>query len=321
MELVAALVAGCSVLLLMVYAVRARALRPSEARLRRLVPVTAGADVQTQQGALLRRGASSIPVVERIMEARGWSARWGFDLERAGLRMRAGEFLLMRAALAVIALALFVVIGRSPLALLLGAVAAVILWIVPGMWLSIRIKRRISAIDKQLVEAITLISGALRAGFGFAQGIDVAMERLGPPISIEFGRMLLDVNLGASTEDALRALNDRLGSEDVDMVVTAILIQRNSGGNLAEVLDAVTETMRDRERLRGEINTLTAHQRLTGWILSLYPLALAGVFFVINSKMTSLLWTTLPGAVLLAIWLVLNVTGIFLMSRILHIDI
>jgi tight adherence protein B len=144
---------------------------------------------------------------------------------------------------------------------------------------------------------------------------------MGPPISVELSRMMLDMNMGASTEDALVAMNERIGSEDLDLVVTAILIQRQTGGNLTEVLDNVTEIMRDRERIQGEIKSKTASQRMSGLILSAWPAALGLLFFAINPSMMSLMWTTTPGVVLLVIWLTLNLLGFFTMRRVLAIDI
>jgi tight adherence protein B len=161
----------------------------------------------------------------------------------------------------------------------------------------------------------------VRAGFAFAQSLDVAAKRMGPPISVELNRVLLDISMGGSTEDALSAMNERICSDDVDMVVTAILIQRSSGGNLAEILDVVAETMRDRERVQGEIKTLTASQQLTGWILSLWPAALALGFFAITPSTMSRLWTTDAGLVLLGMWLTLNTLGVVSLRRILDIDV
>ncbi|HEX5478222.1 MAG TPA: type II secretion system F family protein [Dehalococcoidia bacterium] len=320
MEFLAAFTIAGALFLFAVYAIRSRSLRPTDARLLNLADSVPQQVSDTEQ-RFLRQDASGIPAVRRFLASRGYADRWAFDLERAGVKMRAGEYFLMRAVLGMVTLLLFAVIGRNALALLVGILAGFIMFMLPAFWLDFAVKRRIGAIDKQLVEAVTLIAGALRSGFAFSQALDVAADRLGPPISIEFNRVLLDVNLGASTEEALRALNARLASDDVDMVVTAILIQRNTGGNLAEVLDSVTETMRDRERLLGEIRTLTAHQQLTGWVLSIYPIVLAGVFFLISPNTTKLLWTTGPGFVLLVIWGILNISGIFAVRRILNIDI
>jgi tight adherence protein B len=321
-EVLAAAVTGGALFLLMLYAIRVRAMTPGEARLRYLSPQR---EVTLEQGedgeALLRRSASSIPAITRFLNARGYSQRWAFQLEQAGVTLRPGEYFLIRMVLALVTFAVLFVIGRNALMLVVAALGAAVAFMVPAIWLRMKVSRRIGKINAQLVETITLIANAQRAGFAFAQGVDVAAKRVGPPMSVELTRMMLDMNLGASTESALTAMNERIGSDDVDMVVTAILIQRQTGGNLSEVLDNVTETMRDRERIQGEIKTLTSSQRMTGWVLSLWPLALGLLFFAINPSMMSLMWTTGAGIVLLVIWGFLNTMGIFTIRRILDIDI
>jgi tight adherence protein B len=219
------------------------------------------------------------------------------------------------------AFVLITLFGRNVIALLVAIPVAVMVYMLPAYWVGFRIQRRLNKINAQLVETITLITNGIRAGFAFGQSVDAAAGRVGPPISVEFNRMLLDVNLGASMEEALTAMRDRIGSEDVDMLVTAILIQRNTGSNLVEVLESVTETMRDRERIQGEIKTMTSQQRLAGWILSLWPAGLGLLFFAINPSMMSIMWSTGLGIVLLVIWAVLNILGIVTIRRILDIDI
>lgn len=227
----------------------------------------------------------------------------------------------MRLSLAVLTVFVVTLIGRNGVAFAISLPLGAILFMLPAYWVRFRIMRRIEAINKQLVETFTLIANGLRAGFAFAQSVDVAAKRVGPPMSVELGRMLLDINLGMNTEDALRQMNERIASDDVDMVITAILIQRQSGGNLAEVLESVVETIRDRERIQGEIRTLTSSQRFTGWVLSVWPLCLALMFFAINPGIMSLMWETGAGRVLMGIWIALNVMGVFTIRRILDIDI
>lgn len=322
MEILAAIVASLSVLMLVAYAVRARAMSPADSRLRVLTPLHEVSMERREDGsAILRRGVSSIPALGRFLNRRGYSEAWQFDLQRAGSNLRPGEYFMVRMTAALIPFAVVFLLTRSPLGVVLAAVAALVGYKLPALWLRRRVGKRINAIEAQLMETITLISNAQRAGFAFAQGVDIAAKRMGPPISVELNRMLLDVNMGASTEEALVAMNERIGSEDLDLVVTAILIQRQTGGNLAEVLDNVTEIMRDRDRIRGDIKTMTASQRMTGWILSLWPATLGLVFFAINPGMMSLMWTTVPGIVLLVIWFTLNVLGVFSLRRILAIDI
>lgn len=321
MEYLAAIVASLAVLCLFTFVVRAQALRPAESRLHRLsasqqVRLDASGD-----GSILRRNPSSIPAVGRLLTNRGYATQWSSDLERAGLTLRPVEYLLIRLFLSTVAFLIVLLLLSNPLGLVIACVAGGAAFMLPAMWVGMRIKRRVKGIEAQLVETLTLMANSQRAGFAFAQAVELAAQRTGPPISIELNRMLLDLNLGASTEDALIGMNERVRSEDLDLVVTAILIHRQTGGNLAEILDNVTETMRDRERIRGEIKTLTASQRLSGAILSGWPVLLGLFFTAMNPGTMSLMWTTLPGIIILSVMLSLNLAGYLTIRRILAIDI
>ncbi|MEX2227441.1 MAG: type II secretion system F family protein [Dehalococcoidia bacterium] len=321
MEYLAAAGAGLAVLCLFTFLVRAQSLRPSESRLHRLSASRNVTIDQSGDGSILRRNPSSIPAIGRLLTNRGYAMQWSADLERAGLTLRPIEYILIRVLTASVAFLIVMLIFLSPLGLILACVAGAAGFMVPAFWVGMKIKGRVKGIEDQLVETLTLMSNSQRAGFAFAQAVELAAQRTGPPISIELNRMLLDLNLGASTEDALVAMNDRIGSEDLDLVVTAILIHRQTGGNLAEILDNVTETMRDRERIRGEIKTLTASQRLAGIILSGWPVVLGLIFTAINPSMMSLMWTTTAGIIMLVIMLTLNLAGYLSIRRILAIDI
>lgn len=319
MEAMAAIVAGAATFMFFAYMVRARAMRPQEARLQRLGE-SHTVRVSDDQGVAILRKQVQTPLT-RLLNAGTYAKRWEFELERADLKLRPNEYLMIRLALAAVTVLLISVVGRNGIAFIISLPLAYIMFMMPAYWVKFRTSRRIMAINKQLVETVELIAGALRAGFAFSQGIDVAAKRVGEPMSVELGRVLLDTNLGMSTEDALQAMNERIGSDDVDMVVTAILIQRQSGGNLAEVLQQVTETIRDRERIQGEIKTMTSQQQLTGWVLSLWPVLLGLAFFAFQPSIMRLFFTTGLGNVLLALWAGLWVLGVFLLRRILDIDI
>lgn len=321
MEFLVALAAGGSMFLLLAYMVRAHALRPSEARIRVLSSPADNVSVETtREGAAILRRMPNSPI-GRMLSASRYADRWRFELERAGLLLRPYEYFLIRLALGLVVVAFVTLVGRSGVVFLISIPLGLVAYMLPSYYVRFRTMRRIEAINKQLVETITLIANGLRAGFAFSQSVDVAVKRVGPPISEELGRMLLDVSLGMSTEEALHAMNERIGSDDVDMVVTAILIQRQSGGNLAEVLEQVTETMRDRERILGEIKTLTSQQRISGWVLSLWPVALGLVFAAFQPSIMALFFTTELGRILIAVWAGLWVAGVFTIRRILDIDI
>jgi tight adherence protein B len=270
----------------------------------------------------MRRGASSIPALRDRLVNSAWAERTTLDLARAGIKLRVGEYLLLRVLLMAVGLVVPLVASRAAVSgLVVGLALAIAGFVGPALYVGVRIGRRRQAIEQQLVEALTHIANAMRAGFALLQAIDSAARRLQPPLAEELGHLVTDVNLGRTLEDALADLNGRVGSFDLDVVITAILIQRRTGGNLSEILDNVAETMRERDRVRGEIRVLTAQQRFAGFVLSGWPVVLAGIFFLMNPDLMSNLWTTPAGLVLLIGAAFLQLLGFLTIRRILAIDI
>jgi tight adherence protein B len=179
----------------------------------------------------------------------------------------------------------------------------------------------LNKLENQLEETLTLTSNSLKAGFGLLQSLDLAAQQLEPPIAAELKRTLHDINVGSSTEDALLALDDRAGSYDLDIVITAILIQRSVGGNLAEILQTVAHTMRERARIRGHIRAVTSQQRMTGYILGVLPIAIMGILFLIANDYMMPLFTTIAGQVLLVGAGIMEFLGILLIRKILAIEV
>jgi len=268
---------------------------------------------------LFRRAPSSIPVLRAILSG-VWGERLRFDLDRANLRLRPGEYVAMRLLLAVLLfLAVMIPLGAWP-GLLLGILLGFLGFMLPALYVRRRIAKRTEAITGQLSEFLRLTANAMRAGFALPQALEAGARELRPPLSQELERLLVDTRLGARTDDSLRALAERVGSYEVRMMVATILVQRATGGNLAETLEKVAETIEDRERIRGEVRTYTAQQRLTGNILSVYPLLLALLFTALHPSLMSLLWTEPAGLVMLSIAVVLQVAGFFIIRRILAVD-
>ncbi len=273
-------------------------------------------------GDILRRGSSALPPLRDLLSDSAWSERAATDLQQAGLRLKVSEYLLLRMMCAAGTTLLVLLITRaSVIGIVLAVLAAGLGFWLPAFYVRYRKDRRSEAISRQLVETLQLISSALRSGFAFTQAVELTAKQIAAPMQDELNQFLRDNAIGSTMDDALRAMVKRAGSYDLDMAVTAILVQRTTGGNLSETLDNVTETMRERERIRGEIRSLTAHQRLTGLILSVYPAALALLFFAISPTIMSVLWTEMFGRVLLIIGGSLQVIGIFVIRRILAIDI
>lgn len=166
-----------------------------------------------------------------------------------------------------------------------------------------------------------MVSNSLRAGFGLLQGFDLAAEQLQPPMSTELNHLLRDIRLGATLEDALETMRRRVGSHDLDVIITAILIQRSVGSNLSEVLDKVAHTIRERVRLKGEINTLTSQKKLSGWIVGLLPAAIVVIITAMSFEYMEPLFTTATGRLLLAIAIGLDIVGVVAIRRIVTIEI
>jgi tight adherence protein B len=244
--------------------------------------------------------------------------KWTKDLERAGLTLNVREFFILRVAVALVLVALGVTL--SPV-LLLGLVGAPAGWWIVGFWLTRRVKKRRKQLDLQLVELLQMLASGLRAGFGLMQAMEAAAEQLTPPVSIELRRFMRDTAMGASVESAMQSMNDRIGSNDWDIVITAIMIQRTVGGNLAEILDNVANTMRERMRIKNEIQALTSQQRMTGMVIGFIPLGLGIMFAMINWEFMSLLFTDSLGRIMLMAGIVMWGIGFMVIRKIVDIEV
>src|SRR5690606_19439772 len=152
----------------------------------------------------------------------------------------------------------------------------------PRMYIGYAANKRLRTFEGQLSDTLNLWVNALRSGYSVLQGMEAIATELPPPISREFERVVQEVRLGLSLEQALANMLRRVPSEDLDLIITAVSIQREVGGNLAEILDVISHTIRERVRIKGEIQTLTAQGRLTGWIISGLPVGLAFILYSIN---------------------------------------
>jgi tight adherence protein B len=228
-------------------------------------------------------GSEALNTFNKAVEQRDFGANLARDLARADLRLKVSEYLMIWAGSIVAVPGIFVLLSfvlaplGNPIALLAGVLIG--FWF-PRMWLGRRKNSRLSAFNKQLPDTITLIANALRAGSSFLQAIELVVRESRPPISIEFSRVIREVNLGLPFETALENMVRRVRSDDLELMATAIAIQHTVGGNLAEILDSIAFTIRERVRIKGEIQTLTAQQRLSGYVVGFLPIALAGFLFI-----------------------------------------
>jgi len=244
------------------------------------------------------------------------------QLERAGLQLRVSEYVLLRFLSAGLGFLLVALISRGhPAGLVVAAIVGIGCLMLPAVVVEILTSRRVHKIEDQLEQMVSMISNSLKAGFGLLQSLDQAAQQLAPPLSSELLRVIHETDVGGTLEEALTALAERVQSYDLDMVVTAVLVQRTVGGNLAEVLDNVGHTIRERVRLEGEINTLTAQKKLSGVIIGLLPVALVLLFFATDADYMSTLFTHPAGRILLVTGVALDVVGLLMIRRILTVDL
>jgi tight adherence protein B len=246
------------------------------------------------------------------------ATNWAKQLERAGLTLNVKEYFIVRVVAGLVLASIVALIIPFPI---LAIPAAGLGFYAVGFWIKMRINSRKKKLEHQLVELLQMVSSGLRAGFGFIQAMESASAQIPDPLQTEIKRSLRDIAVGATVEQALDALNTRVGSSDFDIVITAILIQRQVGGNLAEILENVAHTMRERERIRGEIQTLTSQQRLTGYVIGGIPVALFGVFMVMSPEFTSKLFTDPLGRMMLGAALTMEFLGFMVIRKIVNIEV
>lgn len=254
----------------------------------------------------------------RIFAARGYAARLEQELIRADLPLKGEEYILLNILTAVVpALLSLLLLANAGLALVLCVLGAV----APRLVLGMAQQRRLSQFNSQIGDSLVIMANALRAGFSFFQAIEIVGREMPAPIATEFNRTLREMNLGTPLDEALLNLTRRVPSEDLDLVVTAVLIQRHVGGNLAEVLDSISRTIRERVRIQGEIKTLTAQGRVSGMIIGLLPVVVAAFMMVVNPTYIGVLFHTTIGWIMIGMAVVSEVLGLFLIRRIISIEI
>ena len=280
-------------------------------------PVTAN----EKGGKLRQRSYSSLPILSAFLAQFKGSEKAALMLDRAGVPLRVGEFYMIRFAVGFVMFFVPLAFGPSLFTVGAGFVSAFIGYMLPSWWLGNKKQGRMRRFEGQLVDLLGLLSNSLKSGYGLMQSFEFAARQMDAPISLELRRMLRDANLGLSAEDALNAMGDRIDSKDLEMVLTAINIQRAVGGNLSEILDQVAFTMRERERIRGEITTLTAQQRMTGIVIGGLPVFMFVLFMIMNPTYMGLLFTEMMGRIMLVGAVLLEVMGYFTIKKIMAIEV
>jgi tight adherence protein B len=275
--------------------------------------------------------SAALAQLNKVVERRDFGANLLRDLGAADLKLKPSEYLGIWAGLTVGLPVVMYLIGfvvpslQNPLILLLGLVLG---FMGPRLWLGRRKSGRLKAFNKQLPDTVTLIANALRAGSSFLQAIELVVRESRPPISTEFGRVIREVNLGLPFDVALENMVRRVKSEDFELMATAIAIQHQVGGNLAEILDSIAFTIRERIRIKGEIRTLTAQQRMSGYVVGGLPFFLALFIYLAAPSFFNPMFAKPPdvlgiplGVILLFIAMAAMGAGFYFIRKIVDIEV
>ena len=333
--LLAAIAAGAAVILVAVGLRGASAQRTATLRLEPYGSAVATGTPGAPPPSVTEDAASHSVILSglnRLVESRDWAEDIARDMARADLAIKPVEYIALRVTAVLIAIAACMLLGATvfpplshPLALI---IAAFVGYLVPRIWIRRRQAARLNAFNASLADTITLIANALRSGSSFLQSIELAVRESGPPVSTEFNRVVREVSLGLTLEQALANLVRRVRSADLELMATAITIQYQVGGNLADILDAIAFTIRDRVRIKGEIRTLTAQQRISGYVVGFLPVGVLLLLMVVSPKFVDPMFNSelsifgVPvGVILLLFGATLMLVGFTIIRRIVDIEV
>ncbi len=243
---------------------------------------------------------------------------WDVKMRQAGIPLLGGEFIV--AALLssfLVGIGIWMLFMDELIALIGGALNIVLF----RMIVSLRVSRRRNIFTEQLGDALTTVANALRAGYSFQQSIEVISNEMEAPISEEFAQVVREVSMGVPLEVSLESMNQRVMSSDFELVVTAVIIQREIGGNLAQILDTISETINERIRIKREVYALTAQGRLSALILLLLPFGIGFFMYCANPTQITMLFYDPMGRAALAGSFVLELIGVFVINRIVNIKV
>ncbi|MEK7683135.1 MAG: type II secretion system F family protein [Chloroflexota bacterium] len=217
--------------------------------------------------------------LNRMGEGTNLFASLSVSLAQADIKLRPAEFIAAMVMSAMGVGLVGIILGGG---LPLGLVGAVVGFFIPRIYVNQAKRARLKKFDNQLADMLNLMVNGLRAGFSSLQAMEAVSHEMPAPIADEFRRVVQEIQLSISTEDALDHMLRRIHSDDLDLVITAMNVQREVGGNLAEILDVISFTIRERVRIKGEIQTLTAQGRATAWVISALPIVLLGLLYFVN---------------------------------------
>jgi tight adherence protein B len=255
--------------------------------------------------------------VDRAVAGRGFAQNLSTQIARADLKFTVGEFLVLSVTAALGLSLIFYLIDRP----ILIPVGLIVGFFGPRWWVGFRQNARAKKFDDQLADALNLVVNSLRAGYSTNQAMEVISHEMPDPIATEFGRAVLEMQLGIDFDAAMLNMLRRMPSDDLDLVITAMSVQREVGGNLAEVLDSISFTIRERIRIKGDINTLTAQGRITGYIITFLPFGLSAFMYLARREFFGPMLEDPCGWIMLGTGLFMIIIGYVIINKIVNIEV
>ena len=307
--------------------------RGDTATQQRLGQFVGGAAEKSEEGDDKKQKKSSSPSfltqnLEQAIEERGLGKQLATDLARADLKLTVVEFWALTLISSIASTALFWLIYGGFVLPLIGAVVG---FFIPRFYLKMRQKARLKKFNNQLGDGITLMANGLRSGYSLLQAMDAVGREMPEPMSIEFRRVVREVGLGVDLDRAFANLLRRVPSDDLDLMITAIGVQHEVGGNLAEILEIIGFVIRERVRIKGEIQVLTAQGQLSGYIISFLPIALGLILYAMNQQYIGRMIFPCPetqplcsqpcGWIMIGAGLITISLGFYAIQRIIDIDV
>lgn len=270
-----------------------------------------------------RRRQASTPLtnwLNKQVEGTSWAEKVSRNLARADIKMKPGEYVaLLIVAGFLVGFVFWFLSGRS---ILLGIPGAGLGLLLPGMYVKRQQGKRLIRFNEQLGDMLNLMVNGLRAGYSTMQAMEAVSKELPSPISDEFRRVVQEMQLGVPMEKSLDNLLRRIPSDDLDLIITAVNVQREVGGNLAEILDTISYTIRERVRMKGEIRVLTSQVLYSGRFLAMMPIFVVGILFLLNREyIMELFKNGLCGYAAVGVAIILIVAGYFAMNKLADIEI
>lgn len=286
---------------------------------KRLRALSASSDHSAQASVLKARMLSDVPMLERLLLKIPRASALDRFILQAGLEWTVSKLLLTSAVLGGIGFMVITSLAHQPF--MIGAIAGAFTAALPLLYVQRKLRARLMKIEQQLPDALDLMGRALRAGHAFSSGLQMAGEEMAEPIANEFRIVHDEVNFGVALHQALTNLSERVPITDLRYFVVAVLIQRDSGGNLTEILGNLSRLIRDRLKLLSKVKALSAEGRMSAWVLGLMPFVVAGAINLINPGFMSVLWTDPMGPKIIYAMLIAMAVGAVWMRKIIRIHV